>query len=194
MLITLLPVLKRLDRIVLLLINHDSDSVFLDPLMLALRDPITWIPVYVVLLWYVIKLLGQGSIPFVILSILVVSITDIGCYRVLKPFFERVRPCNDPELLGLLRILVDCGGSYSFPSNHAANHFSLATFCFLYFKELTSKRWHWLWVWASSIGYAQIYVGKHFPSDIMGGAFVGMLVGILIYKYKRQITLWTKNQ
>jgi undecaprenyl-diphosphatase len=74
---------------------------------------------------------------------------------------------------------VDCGGYYSFPSSHAANHFGLATFWFWSVWMMTGKKWTWLWYWALAIGYAQIYVGKHYPADILAGALLGWIVGLI---------------
>jgi undecaprenyl-diphosphatase len=109
----------------------------------------------------------------------------------LKPLFGRLRPCHDPEVQSLLRGLVDCGGMYSMPSNHAANHFGLASFWFFSIRAMTGRKWHWLWVWAAAICYAQIYVGKHYPFDILVGSVVGFLTGwstfrLLVYWESRQ--------
>ena len=166
------PIAKRIDKIIFLFINHDSDSILFDPIMIALRNSYTWIPLYAFILWYSFSRIRENAIHLILLSLVVVTLTDLTSYRLLKPFFERPRPCNDPELMGLVRVLVDCGRSYSFPSNHAANHFGLATLWFLYIKNVTARSWHWLWAWAGIICYSQIYVGKHFPSDIIGGAFL----------------------
>ncbi len=178
---TTFSVAKRVDKILFMLINHDSDSKILDPIMITLRNPYTWIPLYACLLLYsVIKMKGKVFF-FTFLSVLVVAITDLSCSDILKPFFHRLRPCYDPGLEGRIRILIDCGGNYSFPSNHAANHFGLAMFWFCYIRTVTGRKWQWLWLWALIIGYAQVYVGKHFPADILAGAVFGLLTGRLIF-------------
>lgn len=186
---TFFTVLDGLDKLLFMLINHDSDSKYLDPVMIAIRNPLSWIPLYVVMLWYSVSRMGKNAIRFILLGIIVFAIADIACYRMLKPLFERPRPCNDPKLFGMVRVLVDCGGGYSFPSNHAANHFGLATFWFLYIRENLMKKWYWLWAWAAIICYAQIYVGKHFPSDIIAGALLGMLTGFFIFSFRQHIPL-----
>jgi undecaprenyl-diphosphatase len=76
-------------------------------------------------------------------------------------------------------LLKYCSGSYSFVSNHAANHFGIATFAFLTFKG-TFKKWMYLaYIWAFFIAYAQVYVGVHYPFDTLGGAVLGVLAGLL---------------
>jgi undecaprenyl-diphosphatase len=77
-------------------------------------------------------------------------------------------------------ILLIAGGQYSFPSSHAANHFGLAAFWFWSLYKLTGKKWRWLWIWASLMGYSQIYVGKHFPFDIIAGGLLGIIIGTMM--------------
>ncbi len=97
--------------------------------------------------------------------------------NVFKYNFLRTRPCNNPDLIGQLRLLVLCPSGYGFTSNHAANHFGMATFLFLTFRHLF-KNWMLLaFLWAGAIGYAQIYVGVHYPTDIAGGTILGIVFG-----------------
>ncbi|HEY5406306.1 MAG TPA: phosphatase PAP2 family protein [Ginsengibacter sp.] len=173
--------LKRLDKIFFLLINHDSSYRYLDTIMLVLRNPLTWIPLYFIMIWYFFKKAGRKSWQIVLFSLICLAVTD-STSTLFKNIFERARPCYDSEISGLVRHLVDCGGEYSFPSSHAANHFGLATFWFWCILKITGKKWNWLWIWAGLICYAQIYVGKHFPSDIVAGALLGMLIGSAIAK------------
>jgi undecaprenyl-diphosphatase len=183
---SLVRLLENIDKILFLFINHDSDHAFLDPVMLFLRNPYSWIPLYGFLLWFVIWKGGKKAKPFIILSCLSVLATDFITSRIFKPFFGRLRPCFEPSLHGLVRSLVDCGGEYSFPSNHAANHFGLAAFWFWSLLLLTGKKYHILWIWAFLISYAQIYVGKHYPLDILAGGIFGYIVGTLGAKIFRR--------
>ena len=91
-------------------------------------------------------------------------------------------PCFDREMHRYIRSINNCGGLYSFPSSHAANHFGMAVFWYWSILKITRKKWKWLWVWASAICYAQVYVGLHFPSDIAAGALLGMGIGIFMVK------------
>jgi undecaprenyl-diphosphatase len=77
------------------------------------------------------------------------------------------------------------------PSNHAANHFGLAAFWFFSLRSITGKKWQWLWFWAAAVCYAQIYVGKHYPFDIVVGSLTGFLTGLGM---SRLFLYWEKRQ
>jgi undecaprenyl-diphosphatase len=185
--------LDHLDKALFVLIQHDSDHSFLDMIMPIFREPLTWIPLYAFMLYYAFRLGPGKAWPFIVLTLLTVAVTDTVTAQLLKPLFGRLRPCHDLELQSLLRGLVDCGGLYSMPSNHAANHFGLATFWFFSIRAINGRKWHWLWIWAAAICYAQIYVGKHYPFDILVGSVFGFLTGwgtfhLFIYWERRQRT------
>ncbi|MDO6434040.1 phosphatase PAP2 family protein [Flavitalea sp. BT771] len=130
--------LDHIDKILFTLIQHDSDHAVLDRVAPILRDPYTWIPFYVFMLYYSLRYVRQQALPFILLSLLTFAITDSLTAQVMKPFFERLRPCHDPDMAQTIRILGDCGGLYSMPSSHAANHFGLAAFW--YFAVRTIER------------------------------------------------------
>ncbi len=174
-------ILERIDKIILLLVNHDSSRQYFDTLMMALRNPLTWIPFYIFMAWFFYKRAGNRFWAFILFSLATLALTNTTS-TLLKNTFERLRPCYDYEIGSYVRHLVDCGGLYSFPSSHAANHFGLATFWFWSALQLTGKKWKFLWIWAVVICYAQIYVGKHFPSDIIVGGLLGLAIGILVVK------------
>ena len=183
--------LDHLDKVLFMLIQNDSDHSWLDVIMPILREPLTWIPLYAFMLYYSFRQGSARAWPFIVLTLLTLAITDSVTAQLLKPLFGRLRPCHDPEVQSLLRGLVDCGGLYSMPSNHAANHFGMAAFWFYSIRAMTGKKWHWLWIWAAAVGYAQIYVGKHYPFDILVGSAVGFLTGwgtfrLFIYWENRQ--------
>lgn len=179
---SILESVEKIDRDLFVLINRDGNIYFLDSLMLALRNPLTWIPLYIFILWWSITRLKKKASVFLFFSILTIAITDPLAASVFKPFFERLRPCAEPSLAGIVHILEGCGGKYSFPSNHAANHFGLAAFWFVSIRRMSDQNWWWLWVWAFVICYAQVYVGKHYPGDILGGAFLGISIGMINYQ------------
>src|SRR5882757_7527313 len=165
--ILLVQLLKNLDRVLFLLINHDSDAKLLDPIMISIRNPLTWIPFYVFLAGYTFIRYRQYAVLFIALSLVTVILTDATTYLLLKPIFHRLRPCCDPAFSRFVRSLVNCGGKYSSPSNHAANHTGLSCFWFFAIKMVTGRRLIWLLIWPAAIGYAQIYVGQHFPADVL---------------------------
>jgi len=176
---SLFEILDRLDKLIFVIVNHDTDHAFLDYVMLQLRNPYTWIPLYAFVLYYAVKHGKTKFWQFAFLSVLTFSCTDSIASRVLKPMFGRLRPCCDPVMHGLVRTLTECGGIYGFPSNHAANHFGLASFWYWSIWLMTGKKWSWLWIWAAAIAYAQVYVGKHYPLDVLAGSVFGWMVGTI---------------
>jgi len=174
--------LKMLDKFLFIIIHNDSQHEIWDRIMLAVRNPVTWIPLYIFIVFFIIKKTKSRAWLFILLSLITVATTDISTGLLLKPLFGRLRPCFDPELHKYIRNIIGCGGLYSFPSSHAANHFGLAAFWFSSLFKITGKKWKWVWVWASLICYAQVYVGKHFPSDVVAGALLGFFIGKFMAK------------
>ncbi len=183
--------LEHLDKVLFVLIQHDSDHRFLDPVMLVLREPLTWVPFYAFMLYYAFRAGKQKAWAFILLSVLTFAITDSLTAQLLKPLFGRLRPCHDPGMQAVLRELVDCGGLYSMPSNHAANHFGLASFWYFSIRAINGRKWSWLWLWAALICYAQVYVGKHYPFDVLVGGMVGTLTGLGM---SRLFVYWENRQ
>jgi undecaprenyl-diphosphatase len=178
------------DRKIFHFINDTLSTPWLNDVMIFVRDDKTWIPVYIILLVFFIRRTKPFFIKIIILTIFTFIITDFISYAVLKPFIGRVRPCYDTSLNFSVNHLISCGGRFSMPSNHASNHFGLSTFLFLVIKNTTGKRWYWLWLWALLIGFAQVYVGVHFPGDIIAGALFGILTGSFSYFI---FTIWVSK-
>jgi len=169
--------LLNLDYRLFVLINsHWTNSLF-DFVCPLLRNRFLWVPLYVFLFsFFVINFQRKGwlIIAFMILS---VAFADQISSHLLKPSVHRTRPCNQEILAGKVRMMVDCSNSYSFPSSHASNHFAAAIFLLTLF----ARRRKWLMLilvfWAFAISYSQVYVGLHYPLDILGGAIIGSLIG-----------------
>ena len=173
---------ERLDEVFLLLINRASCHSLLDPLMLLMTNPFIWIPLYVFMAWFSLVKPGKSGWQFILLSLVTVAITESSS-TLIRNTFGRLRPCFDANLNGLIRHFVDCGGIYSFPSSVATNYFGLAAFWFFSVIRINGKKWKWLWTWASLICYAQIYIAQHFPSDVLAGGSLGILVGTMMAKF-----------
>jgi undecaprenyl-diphosphatase len=168
-------------------LNSKWTNPFFDTIMPYMRHSITWIPLYLFILVFVFLNFRIKAWWWVIFFLITVALTDMTGTKLFKYGFERIRPCNNPDMLAHLRLLVRCPSGWGFVSNHAANHFGMAMFLFLTLRHL-SKKWMWLvFLWAGSIGYAQLYVGVHYPSDIVGGMILGMIygtcTGLLFNKY-----------
>lgn len=160
-------------------INNDWANPFFDVLMPFLRSSLYWAPLYLFVLIFVLSNFKVKGLWWIVFFLTTVALTDMTGNYVFKHGFERLRPCNDPLLSDQLRLLVkQCGSGFSFVSNHAANHFGMAAFFFVTFRQLLKK---WVWVgiiWAALIAYAQVYVGLHYPFDVLGGALLGLAFGI----------------
>jgi len=168
---------EAIDKNIFTLIHSDGALPVIDSVMKGLRNAFTWVPLYAFILYWILRHGKKYAWQFILLSLVTFAITDFVSASILKPAFSRIRPCYDPELQDIIRELVACGGQNSFPSSHASNHFGLAAFWFYSIYLIKGKNWHWLWIWALIIGYAQVYVGKHYPIDIIGGGLFGYVVG-----------------
>ena len=179
--------LEWLDRELLLAING-VHSVWLDDWMSIISEKYTWIPLYVICLFYLWKVLGTRSFSLSLLFIAgMVAVADWGSVHFFKEVFKRFRPCQHEELKGLIHLVEGrCGGLYGFVSSHAANHFVIATFLV----GTIGRRWKWtryaLFFWASLIALSRVYLGVHYPSDVLVGGLYGLLVGgIFVYLLDR---------
>jgi undecaprenyl-diphosphatase len=143
-----------------------------------IRTSNNWIPLYIVLLAYIIYKWRINAWKWVLLALLNVGLTDQISSSIFKPLFHRLRPCADPEIMHQSRLLLDhCSGGFSFTSSHAANHFGIAVFIVMTL-QLLLKNYRFIFlVWAAMIAYAQVYVGVHFPMDVFFGALIGIFVG-----------------
>lgn len=153
-------------------------SPWLDIVMYWVTFKFTWIPLYIILVLLSIKYEKTRSIAIMITVVIAVIIADKITSGLMKPYFMRLRPCHDPSMKHLLHQVGDCGGLYGFASSHASTSFALAITWFLLLKKKL-KYMVWLLFWAALYSYSRIYVGVHYPGDIMVGAAVGLLTGTL---------------
>lgn len=179
--------LLHADYRLLLLINQDLQHPYLDRAALILRESVTHAPFYLFLIVFMIMNFGRQGFWWFVTALALVSTTDYISSHFIKEFFGRPRPCRDVVMAQHIRFLARyCGANGSFISSHASNHFALATFIFLTLRHL-GRRWWLVFPWAASVAYAQVYVGVHYPSDVVAGALFGAFCGWLgaIYFKKR---------
>jgi len=168
-------------------INGTTSNVVFDAVLPIIRNKFTWIPFYVFLVGALFYQFRWRALPYIGFLILTVGLADTVSSKIIKPAVKRVRPCNRPADNSTLKVIarIPCGSGFSFPSSHASNHFAIAFF-------LIASGWVVLrlWVsllilWAALIGYSQIYVGVHFPVDVLVGSVLGMAIGFLFAKLWR---------
>lgn len=180
--------LLQWDTQIFLLINAEGSNAFFDFLMPLLREKWVWIPLYAVLLYFFYTTFKfKKTLVVVGITALLVVVANTLLADTAKHGFKRLRPCHEQTLKGKMVERVGCGGQYGFFSAHATNHFAMAIF----FGLLLAKRFKWatfsLLIWAASISFAQVYVGKHYPLDVLVGAWAGSLLGLLAYLFFTKI-------
>ena len=174
----LLQKLEEWDQWLFLQVNVHLSNSFFDGIMPYLRNAYFWTPVYIFLLIFVPLNLKKNGWWWCIIFLCTVSLCDMTSSQLMKETFKRLRPCHDLDFFQYVRLVVDqCGGKYGFTSNHATNHFGMATFIFLTLRPVI-KKWVWIgFLWAAIIGYAQVYVGVHYPFDVIAGGMIGCAFG-----------------
>jgi undecaprenyl-diphosphatase len=164
--------LYSIDLSIFYFFNHTISAPFLDRFFSLITNVNNWYISYVILLGVSFVRGGTRGKLAVLGIILLIVTSDQTGYRLLKAFFERPRPCNS---LSDVLTPIGCNGSFSFPSNHALNNFAAAMFFYRLFPKL---KWI-LFITASLIAISRIYLGLHYPSDILGGAILGLAFGYL---------------
>jgi undecaprenyl-diphosphatase len=172
--------LLELDRDAFLFLN-DLHTPWLDAVMPWITRTESWIPLYIVLLYLVIREFRKDSWAVLIGIALTILFADQVTSQLMKPYFERLRPSHDPSLEGLVHIVNGYrGGMYGFASGHAANTFGVATFLV---GALYRYRWmSWLFLWAGLMTYSRIYLGVHYPGDVIVGAMIGITGALLMLR------------
>ena len=190
--------LESIDRKLLLLING-WNSPFFDSVMWFISGKLTWLPLYAVLLWLVIRKAGRNWWIALIGIGLTVALADSISVHCFKNVVMRYRPTHNLELEGILHIVNGYhGGWYGFVSSHAANTFGVATFICLILRHKAA--WIGLMAWAALVCYSRMYIGAHYPADIVCGGLLGALCGYAVYRLyqwfcgKRLSTIKTENQ
>jgi len=159
---------------------------WLDSFMWYTSKPEYWLPVYLIILYGSYKKYGKKGILWTLVGIgLVVLLADTIHRECFKEVFQRFRPSRNPELEGQIHLLINPkdgnfykGGKYGFISGHAANFTGIALFSLL-FLELKKWKKAGLIFWALLICYSRIYLGVHYPGDILGGILLGITIGVL---------------
>ena len=176
--------LLQWDKAIMHWINSGWSHPVLDFIFPLIRNKYFWLPLYILCIAWIIYNHQVRPVMTILLFLgLSIFATDTISSQLIKYNVQRPRPCHltnmDPPVIER----VVCGSGYSFTSSHAANHFCIAAY-FISIFGVVMGRWRLVWwCWAALISIAQVYVGLHYPLDIIGGAILGTIVGVSMGKY-----------
>lgn len=174
--------LEDIDQKLFLFLNG-LHQPWLDQAMYVMTDKLTWIPVYILLLVMIKRAYNWKIALFSLVGVvLVVTLCDRISVELFKEVFERYRPSRNLDIAEQVHIVNGYrGGLYGFVSSHATNFFGVAAFVFMLLNKRLKKPPYWIFLWAGLISYTRIYLGVHYPSDILAGGILGFGIGWGVY-------------
>jgi undecaprenyl-diphosphatase len=174
--------LVRYDKELFLYLNNLGTPGW-DPFWLFLSGTWSAVPLYLVLLYIALKQMGARKTLVLLVAVALLITTTDQLANFFKYGLQRLRPCYDPEINTLMRLVKNtCGGQYGFFSAHAANSFAAAFFCTYLLKSKWNFLGIFLMIWAMLVSFSRVYIGVHFPLDIAAGASIGLILSWLFAK------------
>ena len=179
---------QSLDFTIFHWINDTGSNPVFDFLLPLWREKLMWLPLYLFLAVFAFQNLGsrKGGL-FLVGLVLAVGLADFTSSTIVKKNVQRLRPCNNPETRELVVQRVHCGSGYSFTSSHAANHFAVAMYLSMFLGVLAPWVRPLVFTWAALVAYAQVYVGVHYPADVLFGAFLGAFLAWAVASLFRRL-------
>jgi undecaprenyl-diphosphatase len=165
--------LEKTDKELFLFLNS-LNHPYMDEIMLLVSNKFFWIPLYFLLLLLIIKKYGLKPLLIILpVAALIIAASDIVSTQLFKELIKRYRPCHNEDIRHLVHLPGNCGGLHGFISSHASNSFAIALITGLL---LRGKVLYLMLLWALLVSYSRIYLGVHYPADILGGAILGSLL------------------
>ncbi len=161
----------------------------MDEVMWFITQQESWYPLYLVIIGFIIYRYKKRSLIIIPAIILLITLADQISVKVFKNGFERLRPSHVERLKEVIHLVHGKkGGRFGFVSSHAANTFAAATFLSFLFRN--SIFTYSIFAWAAIVSYSRIYIGVHYPGDILGGAILGIVIGLLVNKIRELAENW----
>src|SRR5699024_5876070 len=184
--------IKQFDTELFIVLNG-KNHFFLDPIMYLASDKLFLVPFYLLIFLLILKAYKRKSILIYFFIGLLITISVQISSSIFKPLTKRLRPSHEPALADIVNISeAGPGGLYGFVSGHATNSFALFVFLFC----ILDNRFNWLkytlCFWAILVSYSRIYVGVHYPGDVLAGALLGSLIGFGLAQLFQQTKIYNK--
>ncbi|MBP4136657.1 phosphatase PAP2 family protein [Flavobacterium geliluteum] len=180
----MLEKIQELDTSLLIFLNGLGAEKY-DQLWLIITSQLNWTPFFLLMFYVIYKKVGAKQLLFIVLFVAVLLTFTDQITNLFKHTFERLRPCNNTDINKIIRV-VQVRKSYSFFSGHAANTMAVATFLYLIFRD-QFKYLGFLFLWPLIFAYSRIYLGLHYPGDILAGYFFGALFGFTLFKIYQKL-------
>ena len=179
----MLDLIIEYDHKLFIWLNNLGDEFF-DWFWMLLTNKLFIFLVYLIALVYLFKKLKTKYLISMIFYLLILILISDQTSNLFKNYFERLRPCHDEQIYSSMRLVKNsCGGLYSFFSAHASNSFALASFFFFAYYKIIQRKIILFFILASLISYSRVYIGVHYPLDIIIGAFFGFTSGFVLFKF-----------
>ena len=170
----MIDIIVKIDKQIMVFFNKTISNPIFDFIMPIITNQNFLVFSGLILIGYLAYFSGKKGRITIVVLLIAASFSDAICFQVIKPWVGRIRPSH--EFYDYINVLVSKGGKYSFPSNHAANSFVFATvLSYFYDKNRT-----FLYILASSISFSRVYVGVHYPLDIISGSIIGYIISWII--------------